>query len=217
MTRRILLLLLVVLCPAGAQQLDAAKSAALRDRFLKKQQQTKSWAASFTQTVTMPGMKRPVVSTGTVTYGGAGRLRLDFTQPAGEFVLAAGDRLFLKKSGKSLSEKSLDRDHAARPFRSLLNLLQGQLAEAEAGYDAVVSLQSGSYSVVLTRKPGAKGRGPSRITNTVAADSLEVTAILIELPGTGSIHFSFAGPRRNHELPPALFADPTAAVGGAPR
>lgn len=217
MTRRILLLLLTLLCPAGAQQLDAAKSAALRDRFLKKQQQTKSWSSGFTQTVSMPGMKQPVISTGTVTYGGAGRLRLDFTQPAGEFVLATGDRLFLKKSGKGLTEKSLEKDNAARPFRSLLGLLQGQLAEAEEGYDAVISQQSGSYSVVLTRKPGAKGRGPSRITNTVAAETLEVTAILIELPRAGSIHFSFTGPQRNQPVSPALFVDPSKEAASGSR
>ena len=185
--------------------------AELRAQFLKKQQQTKSWAASFTQTVAMPGMKQPVVSTGTVSYGTPGQLRLDFTKPAGEYVLATGDRLFLQKAGKKLSEKSLTTDNAAKPFRSLLNLLQGQLAEEDANYDAAVSRQKTAYSVVLTRKPGARGRGPFRITNTIAADTLEVSEVVVELPNGGTIRFAFAKPQRNHSLPDTLFTIPPAA------
>ncbi len=212
MTRRLLLLLpLLLLAPARAQQLEPAKTAELRAQFLKKQQQTKTWSATFTQTVSMPGMKQPVVSTGSVAYGAPGQIRFDFNQPPGEYVLAVGDRLFLQKAGKRLSEKSLTKDNSAKPFRSLLNLLQGQLTEEEAIYNAAVSRQNAGYAVVLTRKPGARGRGPARITNIIAAGTLEVSEILIELPNGGTIRFAFEQPRRNHSLPDTLFTTPPAA------
>ena len=212
MTRRLLLLLpLLLIDPARAQQLEPAKTAELRGQFLKKQQQTNRWSATFTQTVSMPGMKQPFISTGSVAYAAPGHIRLDFTQPAGEYVLAVGDRLFLQKAGKRLSEKSLTGDNAGKPFRSLLNLLQGQLTEEEAIYNATVSRQKTAYSVVLTRKPGARGRGPVRITNTIAADTLEVSEVLVELPNGGTIRFAFEKPQRNHSMPDSLFTTPPAA------
>ncbi len=208
MFRTLLLTALLLASRAHAQVLSPEKMTALREQFQKHQQQTKTWAATFTQTVSMPGMKQPVVSTGSIACRAGGQLRLDFTRPAGEFVLVLGDQLFLQKAGKRVSVKSLTKDNAGKAFRSMLNLLQGQLTETEALYTPTISRQGGNYAVVLNRKPDAPGKGPKRITNTIAADALDVREILVDLPNGGTIHYLFNGAKRNQALAGGLFTAP---------
>lgn len=84
---RFILAAALSLATANAAPLSPAKATALREQFQTRQSQTKSWSASLTQTLAMPGMRQPVVSTGTLVYRSPGQLRLDFTKPEGEFVL----------------------------------------------------------------------------------------------------------------------------------
>lgn len=208
MFRALLLTAVLLTIHAHGQILPPEKVAALRENFQKHQQQTKTWTASFTQTVSMPGMKQPVVSTGSLSYSARGQLRLDFTKPAGEFVLVLGDQLFLQKAGKRVVVRSLTRDNAGKAFRSMLNLLQGQLTETEVLYVPTISRHEDHYTVVLNRKPDAPGKGPARITNTIAADALEVREILVEIPNGATIRYLFSGPKRNERLPDGLFTAP---------
>ncbi|MGH8545626.1 MAG: LolA family protein, partial [Gammaproteobacteria bacterium] len=78
-----------------AAPLSAERASALRAQFQTRQRETLTWSATIVQTLTLPGVRDPVVSTGTLAYRAPDRLRLDYTKPAGEFVLVLGDRLFI--------------------------------------------------------------------------------------------------------------------------
>ncbi len=162
-----------------AAPLSAERVSALRAQFQTRQRETLTWSATIVQTLTLPGVRDPVVSTGTLAYRAPDRLRLDYTKPAGEFVLVLGDRLFIKKTGARLAEKSLREDSAGKPFLSLLGLLRGQPAEEESDYTAEVRREEDRYTVVLTRNADASSRMPARIANRIAADTLEVREVVV--------------------------------------
>ena len=204
---RTILLAIVLAFTADAAPLPQARANALRDQFQTRQRETKTWSASFTQSVAMPGMREPVVSTGTLAYRAPEQLRLDFSKPADEFVLALGDQLFVQKSGKKPALKSLSGDNAGKPFQSLLSLLRGKPVEEEA-YTPEVSREDGRYIVVLTRKPDASGKMPRRITNSIDAESLEVREVIVELPNGGTLSYRFDEIARNRPLDATRFAAP---------
>ena len=192
--------------PALADPLSPAKAEALRKRFESRQRETRTWSADFTQTLRMPGMRAPVLSEGTILYRAPGDLRIDFTKPAGEYVLILGDRLFIQKPGKRLAEKSMS-DNAGRPFLSLIGMLQGRPAENEEQFEQEVSDAGGSYVIVLSKKPDASKRLPKRITNVVT-EGLNIREVLVELPNGGSLAYSFRDISRNKALPAAAFSTP---------
>ncbi len=194
---------------ALAAPLSAERAAMLRAQFQTRQSETLTWSATFMQTLTVPGLREPVVSVGTLAYRAPEQLRLDFTQPAGEFVLILGDQLFIQKAGMRLAEKSLREDSAGRPFLSLLGLLRGQPTEEESAYTAEVTREEGHYAVVLSRKTDASSRMPTRITNTIAADTLDLREVVVELPNGGMLSYRFDGITRNRPLDTARFAVPT--------
>lgn len=191
---------------AAAAPLSASKAEALRERFEARQRETRTWSADFTQTLRMPGMRAPVTSEGTIFYRAPGDLRIDFSKPAGEFVLILGDRLFIQKPGKRLAEKSMS-DNAGRPFLSLIGMLQGRPAEDEEQFEQEVSDEGKSYVIVLTKKPDASKRLPKRITNVVT-ESLNIREVLVELPNGGSLAYSFRDISRNKAVPAGAFALP---------
>lgn len=194
------LLLLLAALPASADSLPPAKATALRSRFEARQRETRTWSAGFTQTVRMPGLRDPVVSQGTISYRAPDALRIDFTKPPAEFVLALGDRLFIQKTGKRLAEKSLGGDTAGKPFQSLLGLLQGRPGEDAESFEPAVTEGDGAYSIVLTKKAGAGLRLPRRITNVLSAASLQIREVVVELPNGGTISYAFRETSRNRPL-----------------
>ncbi|MDQ3564956.1 MAG: outer membrane lipoprotein carrier protein LolA, partial [Pseudomonadota bacterium] len=143
-----------------AAPLSAERAGALRAEFQTRQRETLTWSATIAQTLTLSGVRDPVVSTGTLAYRAPEQLRLDYTKPAGEFVLVLGDRLFIQKTGARLAEKSLREDSAGKPFLSLLGLLRGQPAEEESDYTAEVTREEDRYTVVLTRNADASTHMP---------------------------------------------------------
>jgi len=206
---RLFFIPLLVSATAFAAPLSAERATALRIDFQTRQRETLTWSAMFMQTLTLPGLREPVVSTGTIAYRAPEQLRLDFTKPAGEFVLILGDQLFVQKTGMRLAEKSLREDSAGRPFLSLLSLLRGQPLEEENAYTPAVTHEEGRYAVLLTRKIEASSRMPARITNTIAADTLDLREVVVELPEGGLLSYRFDGITRNRPLDTTRFAAPT--------
>jgi len=194
----------------AAPPLSTEDARALRARFQTRQRETLTWSATVVQTLTVPGLRDPIVSTGTLAYRAPDRLRLDFTKPAGELVLVLGDRLFIQKTGARLAEKSLREDSAGRPFLSLLGLLRGQPpAEEESDYTPEIRREGDHYAVVLTRNADASSYLPARIANRIAADTLEVREVVVDLPSGGVLSYRFDAITRNAAQDPARFAAPT--------
>ena len=199
--------LLAPALPAVPAPLSSAKAKALRTRFEARQRETRSWTAAFTQTLTMRGLREPVASEGTLTFRGPDALRIDFTKPAGELVLVLGDRLFLRKPGKRLVEKSLSGDNAGRPFQALMSLFQGRPPENEDLFEPLVTQEGDRYVITLTRKAEA-ARLPKRITNIVSEVTLDVREVLVELPNGGSLNYTFRDAVRNRPVDARLFDPP---------
>ncbi|MGH8571186.1 MAG: hypothetical protein ACREX8_01245, partial [Gammaproteobacteria bacterium] len=65
------------------------------------------------------------------------------------------------------------------------------------------------YAVVLTRNPDASTQMPARIANRIAADTLEVREVVVDLPSGGVLSYRFAAIARNGALDAARFAVPT--------
>ena len=191
-----------------AAPLSAERASALLAQFQTHQRETLTWSATIVQTLTLPGVRDPVVSTGMLAYRAPDRLRLDYTKPAGEFVLVLGDRLFIQKTGARLAEKSLREDSAGKPFLSLLGLLRGQPAEEESDYTPEVKREEDRYTVVLTRNADASTHMPARIANRIAADTLEVREVVVDLPSGGVLSYHFDAIARNGPLEAAHFTAP---------
>jgi len=191
-----------------AAPLSAERASALRAQFLTRQRETLTWSAMIVQTLTLPGVRDPVVSTGMLAYRAPDRLRLDYIKPAGEFVLVLGDRLFIQKTGAGLAEKSLREDSAGKPFLSLLGLLRGQPAEEESDYTPEVRREDDLYAVVLRRNDDASTHMPARIANRIAADTLEVREVVVDLPSGGVLSYRFDGIARNGPLDYTRFIVP---------
>ena len=203
-----LLILVILTVATQAAPLSAARSAALREQFESRQRGTRTWASAFTQTISMPGMRQPIVSTGSLSYRAPEQLRLEFTKPEGEYVLVVGDQLFMQKAGKKVAVKSLSGDNAGKPFLSLLGLLRGKPAEDETMFAPEIMREDDHYTLVLTRKAEASSRLPKRITNTIDAESLEIREVLVELPNGGTLNYRFGETTRNRPLDTARFAIP---------
>jgi outer membrane lipoprotein-sorting protein len=193
----------------AAPPLSTEDTATLRARFQTRQRETITFSTTVVQTLALPGLRDPVVSQGTLAYRAPDRLRLDFTKPAGEFVLILGDRIFIQKTGARLAEKSLREDSAGKPFLSLLGLLRGQPAEEESDYTQEIRREGDRYTVVLTRNADASTQMPARIRNHIAADTLEVREVEVDLPSGGVLSYRFGAITRNAALDPARFAAPT--------
>ena len=191
-----------------AAPLSAEHASALLAQFQTRQRETLTWSATVVQTLTLPGVRDPVVSTGMLAYRAPDRLRLDYTKPAGEFVLVLGDRLFIQKTGARLAEKSLREDSAGKPFLLLLGLLRGEPAEEESDYTPEIRREHDLYAVFLTRNDDASSGLPARIANRIAADTLEVREVVVDLPSGGVLSYRFDAIARNGPLDAMHFAVP---------
>jgi outer membrane lipoprotein-sorting protein len=198
------LLLLGVLAP-NCPALDAA---ALRQQVLERQRQTRSWSADFTQTLVMPGMRQPVVSAGSAAYLAPDLLRLDFRQPAGEFVLIVADHLYLQKAGAAAEVKALTGDGGGRPFQALLGFLRGQPAADDGAFDAAVTSEGDDYWFTLTRSPEAAAPSPRLIRNRIARTTLDIREIFVELPNGGTLTYRFDRVTRNQPIAAERFRPP---------
>ena len=205
---RLFLLCLVPLLVGGlvrAETLTGVRAENLRKKFEAIQRGTRFWSAHFHQTLTIPGLKTPLVSEGKIQYRSPDAIRVEFENPPGDFLLARGEKFFLKKAGKPMVEKSLEKDAAAKPIQGLLSLLRGAGVEEERWFSPEISRQGDDFVVELVKKEGAPLHLPRSITNTVGADSFEMKRVVIQLPKGGSLTFQFDQVVRNRSIDASAF------------
>lgn len=194
---------------AHATTLTEAEATALRERFEARQRNTQTWVSSFTQTLSMPGLRDPITSLGTISYRSPDSLKMEFTKPEGELVLVTGDQLFVSKAGRKPTVKSLKRE-AGKPFLSLLGLLHGKPVERSSEYSTAINREPDRFVLVLTRKPEIPGANsmPKKITNILNAETLDVVDVLVELPNGATLRFEFYKTERNRPFEAGHFDIP---------
>jgi len=191
-----------------AEPLPVEKAEALRKRFEVHQQGTRFWSADFTQTLTAPGLKEPIVSEGKIRYRAPDALRIDFEKPAGDFMLALGVDLFVQKSRRGIVRKSIQTDTVGKPLLGLLGMLRGRPTEEAGMFEFQVTRTGEVYEIELSKKPGAPAHLPKRIINSIAVETLEIREVTIVLSNGGVLGYAFRTSSRNRPLEMSFFESP---------
>ncbi len=189
----------------GGEALSPGKAGELRKRFEAFQKGTRFWSARFSQSLTVPGLKTPILSEGRIRFRAPDGLRIDFENPAGEWMLANGETLLVQKPGRKLVEKSLLNDPAGKPLQGLISLLRGGEAEEAAWFSAEVSREGDLFRIELVRREGAPSHFPKSIVNLLKAESLEVREVSILLPNGARLSYMFEAVERNRPIAPSFF------------
>lgn len=193
---------------SAADRLSFEKAEALRKRFESHQQETRFWTADFTQTLTVSGLKAPIVSEGKIRYRAPDSLRIDFEKPLGDFLLALGPDLFVQKSGKGVIRKSIQTDTVGKPLLGLLGMLRGSPTEDADLFEFQAMREGDSFEIELLKKQGAPAQLPKKIVNSISANSLDVRNVTVVLPNGGSLTYSFRSSTRNRPVPASFFEAP---------
>lgn len=193
------LLLLVLLFPfplATAQQPTTHDLAQRVDRHYNK---LKSLKAEFTESY--EGLGRTRTESGTLLLQKPGRMRWDYSRPAGKLFLLDGKYAWFYSKGdpqiQRIEAKKLD------DLRSPLRFLLGH-TQLEKEIDHLTAAPSSNGNFTLTGVPHNQENRIQRLTLTVTTDG---TIIGIEIQETdGAItRFAFSGEEPNAAIPPSTF------------
>lgn len=204
----VILFVNITACLFAADLLSGDKAEALRKRFDLHQQGTRFWCADFTQTLSAPGLKTPIVSEGKIRYRAPDALRIDFEKPSGDFMLALGEDLFVQKSTKSIVRRSIQTDSVGKPLLGLLRMLRGQPTEEAELFDFQVNRTGDVYEIELSKKAGAPAHIPKKILNSITCDTLDIKSVVVVLPNGGSLNYSFRSLSRNRPIAASFFEAP---------
>jgi outer membrane lipoprotein-sorting protein len=192
----------------AAEVLSSEKAEALRKRFETQQQETRFWTADFTQTLTVPGLKTPIVSEGKIRYRAPDSLRIDFEKPSGDFLLALGSDLYVQKSERGLVRKTIQADTVGKPLLGLLGMLRGRPTEDAERFDIQAVLEGDAFEIELVKKQGAPAQLPKKIINSIAVHSLVVRNVTVVLPNGGTLAYAFRSSTRNRPVSASFFEPP---------
>ena len=194
--RRLLFTALIPLMAAAAFGED------LEARFLASHKNLESLQADFRQTITSPGMRQPVVSEGRFYYQAPNQLRIDYSQPAGDYFFLNGDRFETRHRGKPPAV--LDASHpSARALVALREVLRGTPPAGE--FQKQIERKDGEFLVILTPLSPSPTL-PRKIENRVDAKTLALLGMTITLPQGATMEFVFENSRRNQSLDPGIFS-----------
>ena len=180
------------------------------DAFVHTQQQTQSYQAELKQTVRIHGLQKPIESDGHIYYRAPGSMRMDFTQPAGEYMLITGDDMYLKKSNRAVIHRKATgpKSRPDQNARMLLSLFQGGVDEWSEQFDVTIAREDDHLVVTLHPKQAdAKAHGVE-IENIVALPSYDIRSIQIRFDKENSLTYDFTNAVRNATLDDKLFVVP---------
>lgn len=163
------------------------------EAFARLQQQTQTYQADLKQTVRLRGLQTPVQSAGKIYFQAPGRLRISFTQPAGEYLLVTGNDVYIKKSNRSLRHKTADAN-----TQMLLSLFRGDVKDWEKKFRVACECD-GERLIVTLRDERVE------IENVIALPSYEIQSVQIRFDADNSMTYEFAHPVRNQPLDARLF------------
>ena len=181
---------------ASTQALSAHDLAQRVDRHYN---QLHSLRADFTESYEGMGMKR--VESGTLLLLKPGRMRWDYTSPAGKLFLLDGQYGWFYSRGDSqvqrIRAKQLD------DLRSPLRFLLGHTALEKELNNLILATAPGGR-LMLSGQPKGLEQRVTRLTLTVATDGT-ITGIEMEETDGAVTRFTFAGETPNVQIPPGTF------------
>ena len=187
-------------CCAYAQMPTAALSAhELAQRVDRHYNQLHSLKASFTESY--EGLGRPRTESGTLLLLKPGRMKWDYTAPAGKLFLLDGKYAWFYTKGdpqvQRIPAKELD------DLRSPLRFLLGH-TQLEKELDKLTVAPAANGQFTLSGIPHGQERRIRRLNLTVTPEGA-ITAIEIEETDGALTHFSFAGEQPNAPVPADTF------------
>jgi outer membrane lipoprotein carrier protein len=183
--------------PALAQHDPSAHE--LAQRVDKHYNQLHSLKAQFTESY--EGLGRPRIESGTLLLLKPGRMRWDYSSPAGKLFLLDGKYAWFYSKGdpqvQRLAAKQLD--DLRSPLRFLLGHTQ---LEKEVDHLALTPAANGAFT--LSGIPHGQEKRIQRLTLTTTAEGA-ITGIEIQETDGNLTKFTFTGEQPDAEIPPSQF------------
>ena len=189
--------LLLSLSQGEAQQPASAHD--LAQRVDHHYNQLHSLKAQFTQTY--EGLGRVRTESGTLSLLKPGRMRWDYSNPAGKLFLLDGKYAWFYSKGDQQVQRiaAKELDDLRSPLRFLLGHTQ---LEKEIDHLAVAPAANGNFT--LTGIPHGQEKRIQRLTLTITPDGV-ISAIEIQETDSAVTHFTFTGEQPNAAVPAAEF------------
>ena len=171
----------------------------LAQRVDQRYNRMRSLKAGFSETYAGMGRKR--TESGTLLLAKPGRMRWDYSQPAGKLFLLDGKFAWFYTRGSAQAQRipAKQLDDLRSPLRFLLGHTQ---LEKELVHLQLTAASNGAYT--LTGQPKGQEQRVARLSLTVTADGA-ILAIEGEENDGSITHFSFTGEQENVALSPDLF------------
>jgi len=206
MLSKLVMAAVLVATPVAGIDLSPNEAQTLDKRFADTQKETRTLQAGFQQIIFFPGMRTPAVSSGVIFYRAPDDLRINYSQPAGDYFLLRGDVFDVSRRGKE-PVKRTTKDKAARALLALRDILRGSPATVDTHMNYLVSQLEDEYVVRIS--PNAPSPDlPEMIENRVDANTLLLRSMSIRLPHGATMQFLFSHPLRNTKLAENLFCTP---------
>ncbi len=171
----------------------------LAQRVDRHYNQLRSLKAGFTESYAGMGMTR--TESGTLLLKKPGRMKWEYSEPAGKLFLLDGRYAWFYSRGDSqvqrISAKELD------DLRSPLRFLLGR-TELERELSNLTLRPAPNGQFALTGQPKGQERHVSRLTLTLTADGI-ITGIEMEEPDGALTRFTFTGEQPNAPIPAGTF------------
>lgn len=180
----------------AAQQLSAHELAQRVDRHYNHLHSLK---AQFTESY--EGMGRSRTESGTLLLEKPGRMRWDYSAPAGKLFLLDGKYAWFYTKGdpqvQRIEAKKLD------DLRSPLRFLLGH-TQLEKEIDHLTVSAGANGALMLTGVPHGQEKRIQRLTLSVTAEGVITGIEIVETDGA-TTRFSFSGEQPNVPIPPSTF------------
>jgi outer membrane lipoprotein carrier protein len=171
----------------------------LAQRVDRHYNQLHSLKAGFSETYA--GMGRRRTESGTMLLAKPGRMRWDYSSPAGKLFLLDGKYAWFYTHGAMQAQRlpAKELDDLRSPLRFLLGHTQ---LEKELVHLSLSTASAGSFT--LTGQPKGQEQRVRRLSLTVLADG-RITAMEIEETDGSTTHFAFSGEQANVAVPAEHF------------
>lgn len=203
-TRGILLFLAAFSTAVLAKDLSPSAALDLEKRFFAAQQKSRTLEATFTQTISAPGLGRPAISRGKLFYYAPDDIRISYEEPSGELMQLDAGNFTTIRTGRAPLVRTAGHP-SAQALCALRDILRGNRPPGDMRVS--VTRQEGNYIVILA--PSTRGGfQPERIENTIDAETMQLRSMNLTLPRGTSMRFDFSAIKRNHRLPAGTFRLP---------